>query len=169
MHCNREVIAVYIDYQKFLGVPLKIAGRRPAIFQKKVFKSQPIELYPWCARCNREAIAASTIWMTKWTSIFKEAWVDQVVRRSTSMPEVPGSIPGWVSWKFWQKFLLWEDFNSWFSWTLRHQISWFGHSCAWFPTFCGNPFWRGVTTIEQCCSIGIEIAMVTSLVSKNPS
>ena len=64
--------------------------------------------------------------------------------------------------KVWaKKFLPWEDFNSWFSWTLRHQISWFGHSCAWFLTFCGNPFWRGVwrkncQEIQKSSSPGIQ-------------
>ena len=32
MHGNREAIAVNTECQRFLAVPLKIAGRRPAIF-----------------------------------------------------------------------------------------------------------------------------------------
>ena len=38
MHCNREAIAVYTECQRFLGVPLKIAGRRPAIFKIRFSK-----------------------------------------------------------------------------------------------------------------------------------
>ena len=37
-------------------------------------------------------------------------------------------------WRHYDKVCI-GDFNSWFSWTLRHHISWFRHSCAWDPIF----------------------------------
>ena len=50
---------------------------------------------------------------------------------------------------WWKTFLLWEYFNSCFSWFIRHYISWFGQSSAWGPTFSQNPFWRAVSLFSR--------------------
>ena len=90
--------------------------------------------------------------------------------------------PSWISWavdirsrgpgfdsrqsflKVWaKKFLQLKDFKSWFSWTLRCQILWFGYSCAWFPTFCGNPFWRGVGETSIWSSLTCIESKMTSI------
>ena len=48
---------------KFPGVPLKIAGRRPAIFQIKYLKKITYQKYAlgWCFKRNHEIIISTSI------------------------------------------------------------------------------------------------------------
>ena len=81
--------------------------------------------------------AASTMDRTKWTSIFMEVCVDQVVRRSPPLRKVPGSIPSMVNGtlsKITKILFLIEDISELECWHLdliRGDVGKFSHvSCG---------------------------------------